>query len=335
MWLVLAMTATAPMSACPIRKSTRRTATSSRTVRSSSPTSSRRSAAGASARAFDPFGMVERMRSWRWTLSVLTLVGLVIAVQSPSASATSYRVLVTVDDEPITEYDVDQRLKLREALGYRPESGDQRKKALNSLIDDVIVRSEAKRNKVDVTDKQLDEAIDKLAKGANTTADGLRDKLKEKGVSFGALKRHVTSTIVIRWLMNRDGQKKTTADAAEVDQRLSSIMSDPRFKPVLLYEIIQVDLPVEQSSGTMRDQPVYARASEGRQIIQRYKGCASLRQAADGVFNVKINKTIEAMADKMPPQMRKVLDEAGTKRMIGPMPSQEGVRLIAFCGKKT
>jgi peptidyl-prolyl cis-trans isomerase SurA len=279
--------------------------------------------------------MVASMRYLRWSLSLLALVGLLITMLSPSAGATSYRVLVTVDDEPITDYDVDQRIKLREALGYRPESGDQRKKALNSLIDDVVVRSEAKRNKVDITDKQLDEAIEKLAKGSNTTIDGLRDKLKEKGVSFGALKRHVTSTIVMRWLMNKDGQKKTTADPAEIDQRLNTIMNDPRFKPILLYEVIQIDLPVEQSAGAMREQLVYARAIEGRQIVERYKGCGTLRQATDGVFNVKINKTIEAMADKMPPQMRSALDQAGTKRLIGPMPSQEGVRLVAFCGKKT
>ena len=278
--------------------------------------------------------MVERMKYWRWTLSVLALVGLAISLLSPSAGATSYRVLVTVDDEPITDYDVDQRIKLREALGYRPETGDQRKKALDSLIDDVVVRSEAKRNKVDITDKQLDELIEKLAKGANTTVDGLREKLKDKGVSIGALKRHVTSTIVMRWLMNKDGQKKTTADPAEIDQRFNNIVNDPRFKPVQLYEVIQIDLPVEQSSGAMREQLIYARAIEGRQIAERYKGCATLRQATDGVFNVKTSKPIQALGEKMPPEMRKALDQAGTKRLIGPMPSQDGVRLIAYCGKK-
>jgi hypothetical protein len=36
--------------------------------------------------------------------------------------------------------------------------------------------------------------------------------------------------------------------------------------------------------------------------VERYKGVARLRQATDGVFNVKINKTIEAMADKMRPR---------------------------------
>src|SRR5262245_37015151 len=277
----------------------------------------------------------ERRAIW-WLLSLSALFGLAVALVPSPAEAASYRVLVTVDDEPITEYDVEQRIKLREALGYRPDPGDQRKKVLNNLIDDVVVRMEAKRNKVDVSDKQIDESIEKLAKGSNTTVEGLRDKLKEKGVSLAALKRHVTSTIVMRWLMSgKDSQKKTTADPAEIDRRLASISSDPRFKPILLYQIIQIDLPVEQSAGAMRDQLVYARAIEGRQIVERYKGCSTLRQAADGVFNVKINKQIEAMAERLPPEMRKVLEQAGTKRLIGPMPSQDGVRLIAFCGKRT
>src|SRR6476620_183289 len=109
--------------------------------------------------------MVASMRYLRWSLSLLALIGLAITMLSPAARASSYRVLVTVDDEPITDYDVDQRIKLREALGYRPEAGDQRKKALDSLSDDVVLRSEAKRNKVDISDKQIDESIDKLAKG--------------------------------------------------------------------------------------------------------------------------------------------------------------------------
>src|SRR5262245_20067467 len=171
-------------------------------------------------------------RALRWLLSLSALFGLAVALVPPPADAASYRVLVTVDDEPITEYDVDQRIKLREVLGYRQEAGDQRKKVLNGLIDDVIIRMEAKRNKVDVTDKQIDESIERLAKGANTTVDGLREKLKEKGVSLGALKRHVTSTIVMRWLMSgKDSQKKTTADPAEIDPRLASSTHAPRLKP--------------------------------------------------------------------------------------------------------
>ena len=52
----------------------------------------------------------------------------------------------------------------------------------------------------------------------------------------------------------------------------ASISSDPRFKPILLYQIIQIDLPVEQSAGAMRDQLVYARAIEGRQLVERPLG---------------------------------------------------------------
>ena len=36
----------------------------------------------------------------------------------------------------------------------------------------------------------------------------------------------------------------------------------------------------------------------------------------------------------MPKQMRKVLQEAGTKRLIGPMRGPKGIRMIAFCGRK-
>ena len=264
---------------------------------------------------------------------VLLVIVAMTTVPSPVRAASS-RVVVTVDDQPITDYDIDQRIKLKEALGYRPPPGDLKKKALQELIDDVAMRAEAKRNKVEITDKQLQEAIDKLAKGASTTAEQLQSKLKEKGVGLSALKRHVQTTLIMRWLMARDGASKPSADAAEIDRRLNSITNDPRFKPVLIYEIVQVDLPVEDNSA-MRQQLMYARAVELQQIMAKYTGCGSLRSAVSEVFNVKIGKPIEAMADKLPPELRKALDSSGTKKLIGPVAGPSGVRLIGFCGKKT
>ena len=93
-------------------------------------------------------------------------------------------------------------------------------------------------------------------------------------------------------------------------------------------------LPVD-ASGVMGPQLLQARAIEAQQIAKKYSGCNSLRSASKGIFNVKLSKTIQAPADKMPAQMRKVLQDAGTKKLIGPMRVKTGVRMIAFCGATT
>ncbi|MFO1089465.1 MAG: SurA N-terminal domain-containing protein [Hyphomicrobiales bacterium] len=265
-------------------------------------------------------------------------LGLLLAASfaAPSvtpARADAQRVLVTVDDQPITDYDVEQRTKLYEALDMRRPT--ETKAVVKELVDDEVIKSEAKRNKINVGDKQIDESIARLAKGSNTTVDGLSAKLKEKGVVLSTLKDFVASQILTRWLMSKDGaQPNIEVDQAAVDRKMAEIENDPRMKPIELYQIVQIELPVEKSGNGIDQQLLYARAVEAQQLSQRYKGCGSLRSASEGIFNVKIGQPMQAVAEKMPPEMKKALDEAGTKRLIGPIPGPTGIRMIANCGRK-
>lgn len=249
---------------------------------------------------------------------------------APAAAAS--RVLVVVDDQPITDYDVDQRIRLYETLGMRRNT--DRKAVVKELVDDAVKRSEAKRNKVNVTDKQIDEALERLSKGSGDDIKGLEAKLRERGVALSTLREFVEASIINRWLLGRAGDAQVDVSDAEVQRKVATITSDPRLKPVTVYEIRQVELPIEKGSEAMAQQLLYARAVEAQQIAQRYKGCGSLRKAAEGIFNVKIGQPVQAAADKMPPEMKQALEEAGTKRLIGPMPGPGGVRMIAFCGRR-
>ena len=73
---------------------------------------------------------------------------------------------------------------------------------------------------------------------------------------------------------------------------------------------------------------------ESQQIMQRYKGCHTIKAASRDVFNVKIGQRIEADMSKLPPELQAALREAGTRKMIGPVPGPTGVRLFANCGTR-
>ncbi len=252
----------------------------------------------------------------------------------PAAQALSQRLLVIVNDQPITDYDVNQRVKLNDTLGYSRGSKIQRRKdALQDLIDEVIKIAEAKKFKVEVKPKQIDGAIEGLAKGSNLTVPQLQQRLKSKGVGMPALRRQVEATLLFRWMMRGRYKINITVEDAEVDRRYAQFLTDPRLKPISVYQLQEIILPVEQVSEAMRNQLFYARAIEARQIIQRYKGCRSVRQAASGIFNVKIGKVVKAPADRMPKEMRQVLDQSRPGKLLGPMRASNGVRLIGYCGR--
>ena len=174
-----------------------------------------------------------------------------------------------------------------------------------------------------------------MVKRMNVSRADLGKRLGEKGVDEGTLKNQIEGTLYVRWVMSQQNtDTKVEVDEATVDAKYNEIISDPRLKPVTVVTLQQVDLPVEKTTEAMRQQLLYARSVEARQIMQRYKGCRSIKAASKDVFNVKMGKRLEADLSKLPPQLRKALREAGGRKMIGPIPGPTGIRLIANCGTR-
>jgi len=243
----------------------------------------------------------------------------------------SQRVFVIVNDQPITGYDISQRTRLNQILGKRRNS---RKDVLKELIDDVIQISAAKQNKVEIDDKRINGAIANMASSTGSSPGRLRAQLKKQGVAFSSLKQQVKASLALRWLMQKNKAAVGKVSDADIDRTLKKVNADPRRQGVTVYLIRQINLPVEQTSSAMAPQLLQARAIEAQQIARRYKGCSSLRSASSGIYNVKLTRTIQADSRKLPPQMRSSLRKAGTRKLLGPMRTQAGIQMIAFCGTK-
>jgi peptidyl-prolyl cis-trans isomerase SurA len=259
-----------------------------------------------------------------------------------SARAADQGVVATVNDIPITSFDIDQRLRLLEILGRKEEGNDARRKVLHMMIDELIKIAEGVKYKVNATDKEIDAQMGRVAKGLNTDAAGLRAKLQSQGIALASLKQYVAAQISFARILGGKYQFKVKVEPAEVDrkfaevkqdleQKVSAIMNDPRMKSVQVYTILEIDLPVEGDDMML----LQARAVEGAQLVKNFKGCSSVRAAASGIFNVRIGKQIDAVAAKIPKPMKQALDKVGPGKAMGPARGPKGIQVIGFCGKRS
>ncbi len=281
------------------------------------------------------FSLIKRCLGRGLILTGLLLLGLAQG-HFTMADAQSQRVLVVVGEKPITDYDVTQRLRLNEALGY-PTKGtaqQQRKEVLEELIDEVIKRTEAEKYKTAPDDKQVDAAINRMAVRMGSNRDTLAAKLKAKNIGMQTLKDQVAATLGFNWLMTRKFNVNVKVEPAEVDRRLATIGADPRLKPVQVYDLLEITLPVDTTSQANTDQVMFARAIEAQQIAKRFRGCRTAHKAIAGIYNVKLSKTIQAPGQSLPGPMKAALDKTGPGHVIGPMRTRQGVQLIAFCGRQ-
>lgn len=281
------------------------------------------------------------------TKSICCLAALLCALflldcKENHARAADQGIVATVNDIPITSFDIDQRLRLLEILGRKQEGKDARKNALHMMIDEVIKIAEGVKYKVNATDKEIEAQMGRVAKGLNTDAAGLRAKLQSQGIAMASLKQYVSAQISFARILSGKYQFKAKVEPAEVDkkfdevkrdleQKVSTIMNDPRMKAVQVYTIVEIDLPVEGDDSML----LQARAVEAVQLIKNFNGCNKAREAASGIFNVKIGKQIDAVAAKIPKPMKQALDKVGPGKAMGPARGPKGIQVIGFCGKRT
>ncbi|MGI9374321.1 MAG: SurA N-terminal domain-containing protein [Hyphomicrobiales bacterium] len=253
-----------------------------------------------------------------------------------SAQAVSTRVVATVNDNAISEYQVKQRMKLLKAMGERPRSGATMKKtALDSLIDEVLKREEAKRVGAEFTIEQVDEVIQ-----SSPGLQSLSERLRSRGMSPRLVKQFIITRMTWnRIVSGRFGE--VSVDDNQIDakhkQIVSQINREIKEASVDVYRLMPIDLPIaKQANEQLTQEVVRSRMIEAQRIAQRFKGCGSARKAASGVFNVNIGNVIEADPRKMPKQTLSSLKKlgVGNAAVMGVSPGLEQVQMIAFCGTK-
>jgi peptidyl-prolyl cis-trans isomerase SurA len=280
------------------------------------------------------------MRELLATIPVL----LALVLPPGAAWAAGQGIVATVNDQPITQLDIDQRIRLLKILGER--DNDSRKGALNGLINEKIQLSEAKKYKIEATDAQINKQLERIAKGLDTDLKGLDPKLRKQGISISTLRNYISAQISFSRLLGGKYQVKIEVNQQDIDKkmaeikrtgdaRIAEIMKDPRLKPVTVYSIQEIELPLDNVSEAMANQLIQARAIEATQIIQRYNGCKNARSAASGIYNVKIKKPVDADGSRLPKPLRAALDKAGPGKAIGPGRTKNGIQLIGFCSKRT
>lgn len=263
---------------------------------------------------------------------------------APTVFAQSAGLVATVNNYPITRLDIDRRLRMLQIMGRKFETTQQtRREVLRIMIDEVIQIAEAKRFKMNPSERDISQRIQEIAKNMKTDLPGLEAKLAAQGLTMEALRHYIEAQISMNRILVGKYKVKFSLDEADIDAKyaeikgkynaqMNKILNDPRMKPVQVYQLMQIELPIENADDPMLAQ---ARAIEANQLMRRFKGCNSARSAASGIFNVKVGKRIDAVASKLPPELRKALEAAGVGRAVGPARGPKGVQVIAFCGKRT
>jgi peptidyl-prolyl cis-trans isomerase SurA len=157
------------------------------------------------------------------------------------------RITAVVNDEIISAYDLQQRMRLvisSAGLNPTPDVVSRiEQQVLRSLVDERLQLQEAKREDITVDDFEIEQALTNLAQQNNMSANEIRSMLQHSAVDFSTLKDQIRAEIAWSKLVGRrfGGRVVISDDQVETEyNRAVQSFSKPQY---LLSEIV---LRVEQ-----------------------------------------------------------------------------------------
>ena len=159
---------------------------------------------------------------------------LVLCLWTTAALAGPYSVVRMVNNTPITQYELDQRMKLLRVLGAR--DSDLRGLAMERLTEDRLKLQAATALGMSLQEDALEESVNEFAAQRQTTAAGLYSQISQGGVERETLHSFVRDGILWRDLVNIRFRSRATPSEADLETILNYAAS-ARQESVFIREI--------------------------------------------------------------------------------------------------
>ncbi|MBO0751875.1 MAG: SurA N-terminal domain-containing protein [Bradyrhizobiaceae bacterium] len=251
---------------------------------------------------------------------------LAAALTAPSA-AFAQHVVLKVNGEVITDYDVEQRTKFIALANHKTPS---RKEVIEELIDDKLKAGVARRYKIDLTDKDVDAQYADMAKRMHLTADQLTQTLGQSGVDDKTLKAKILADLSWQYIIRgrfkeslQVSEKSVNDEVAKSDNKhAAEVGYDYTMRPILFL--------VPHGNTAMLE----ARRKDADVLRARFSGCDTGLPAARAQHDVVIREPITRNSSDLVPALRDILNKTEVGHLTPPETTEDGVSMFALCDKK-
>jgi peptidyl-prolyl cis-trans isomerase SurA len=255
-------------------------------------------------------------------LTFAIVAGAALLVSAPQARA---QVVAVVNGDPVTAYDISERLKLHK-LGGKNVS---RKEVLEELIEYKLKLQTAQRNNVDPTASEVDRAFASIAQRSGRTASAFEQALKTAGVDPKRLKERIKSDLAWQQYVQANPSGIAVRDA-DIVAMMNARGQKMTFKSVQ-YTMQQVIFVTRRNAP---DSIRAARVKEAESLRARVSSCDQVRDLAREYREVVVKDRVRRLSTDLSTNLQKLLESLPDGKMTPPEPTVTGIEVVAICERK-
>ncbi len=263
----------------------------------------------------------------RWKAFAASLVAAAIGFATPSASRAQ-QVVAFVNGQPITNLDIEHRSKF---IQMSSKKVPPRREVLDSLIDEILEITEAKRFSLDVPDVDVDRSYADVATRMGFDAPKLTQILVSGGASEDTLKRRLRAQIA--WTSLVRGRYKASLEIRDKDVEAQLQLHKTDEKATVGYEYIMRPVVFIVARGSA-DTAYEARKRDAEALRARFLNCEEGITFARALPDVAVRDQVSKFSADLAQQLRDILDGTATGHLTPPEQTAEGIQMFAVCTKK-
>jgi peptidyl-prolyl cis-trans isomerase SurA len=251
----------------------------------------------------------------------LVLIGL-------PAPARAQNIVVMVNGDPITDFDIDQRSKLDQLTTQKTPA---RQDVINELIEDRIKLKEGKKYGVDPGVSDINQSYEGMAQRMRISPDQLTKSLEVKGVRPETLKSRMKAEMVWTSLVRGRFKEKLFVGEKDVAQAVQAQTGDKLQIEGTEYKMQPIVLIVPRGSS-----PTFleTRKKEAETYRSRIASCEEANSLFRSTPNATIRDSVTKTTAELPDALRKVLDDTPIGHLTAPEVTKAGIEMVVLCSRK-
>jgi peptidyl-prolyl cis-trans isomerase SurA len=252
----------------------------------------------------------------------------VVALFATINSAGAQLVAVLVNGDPITNFDIEQRVKLIQASTHKTPT---RKEVIDELVDEKLKVQLLKRYQIEGIDKDVDTAFGNMARRMRTTTKEFTEQLSKQGIQPETIKQRIRAELV--WGQIIRGRFQSSFQFSEKDIQARIEAKSPGATPAVGYDYslrpILFVVPRGSAASTIEE-----RRKEAEALRARFESCDQGIALARGMRYVAVRLPVVKSSADLPRALREILDKTELGKLTAPEVTAQGVEVYAVCGKK-
>jgi peptidyl-prolyl cis-trans isomerase SurA len=248
-----------------------------------------------------------------------------IAVSSPSAAQ---QVVVIVNGDPVTAFDIEQRTKLTQLTTQKTPT---RKEVVDELIEEKLKLQLLKRYSIEGMDNEVESAFSNMARRVRLTPQQFTEQLARSGVAVGTLKSRMKAEITWNQVIRGRFQSSFHFSEKDIMAKLEATNPDAKQSVGYDYTLRPILFVVPRGSpDSLRE----SRRKEAEALRARFENCQDGIRLARGLRDVAVRGSTTRSSADLPQALREILEKTEIGKLTSPEITTQGVEVYALCRKE-